>query len=197
VQIAGILHPVDMKLFLVPFLLCYITAFAQVKKFDTLNIEIAAIKRSVKAVDNDSKLTQFVFQKSLKEINNDTLKIFSNLSMVTYTAYYNKENMLKKISILGDEMLFAGRSVTAYYFKEGKIICIHKNYINASRMGSCGAIPFNFRLFFHNGNRIGIENLIKKRKRESFFDSCYPLFIDDKTISEEVDAVLKIINSKH
>jgi hypothetical protein len=185
-----------MKVFFAPFLLCCTTVFAQVNNLDTLSIEIPAIKRSVKAIDNDSKLTQFVFQKSLKEINNDTINTLFNQSMVTYTAYYNKENMLNKISILGAEMLFEGRSVTAYYFKEGKIICIHKNYINASRMGSCGAIAFNFRLFFHNCKRIGIENLIKKRKRESFFNSCYPLFIDNKAISDELATVLNTIKIK-
>jgi hypothetical protein len=177
------------RLFFILVLLSGQSAFGQETLRDT-GLEITRINAYIGSVNKNTGLTRLVFNKTLKQVNKDSAAFLSVGGIETYTVCYNIKNSMQKISFLGAERLYAGRPLTEYYFENEKLICVHKIYINATRMGSCGAIEFDILLFFHDGSLIGME---KRSPGKGFFASCYPLVISESQIANELSAVLRTI----
>jgi hypothetical protein len=177
------------RLFFILILLSGQSAFGQATLRDT-SFEIARINAYIGSVNKNTGLTRISFDKTLKQVNKDSAASLFIGGIETYAVYYDIKNTMQKISLLGAERLYSGRPVTEYYFENEKLVCVHKVYTNATRMGSCGAIEFDFLLFLHDGSLIGME---KKSPVEGFFATCYKFVISEVQIANELSAVLKTI----
>lgn len=158
----------------------FVGVFSQTSQ--DLKLSIAKIEKSVRSIKTDSSLKTTVLH--FRDIPSSTIKNFKTYRgpFNQLAAFYSNDSLrrlkIKTYSINSIE--------TNYFFNNGQLIFIEEKYHNNSRMGSCGDIDIENRLYYN------LEKLIKVETVETPF-TCYKEQIMEKPLLTDLTHILTIL----
>ena len=117
-------------------------AFAQSQ--DDTSQRVRIIQQQVRAIGRDS-LRRVDFSQAMQPP--DTIRRPHLNFPAQYVAYYTPAGGLQELEIKQPMLYSFASADTHYYFVAGEVVYIDTDYVNASRMGSCGQIRFHNRYF--------------------------------------------------
>lgn len=138
------------KFFILTFFTFFLgTAFGQEKVIDSL--EIKRIESAVNTTLSDSTLQKIT-------IDNVTLSNqFDNQQLYSLDVYL-KDKEIVRVSIAKLPLKITVKSVRNEiidFFIKGTLVYINEKYTNCSRMGSCGCIDIENKLYYKQGTLLG------------------------------------------
>ncbi len=77
-----------------------------------------------------------------------------------------------------------------FYFKDNRLVYSVQSVLQASRMGSCGAIEITTTCYFQNGSLIQVNS-----HKSANIPSCYPLQLSESEITQQAERLLRKFNS--
>ena len=134
------------NLFLALLLLAAPAAFGQSPKETSQRVR--AIQQQVRAIGHDS-LRRVDFSQAM--LPPDTVRrLHINLFQPRYVACYAPDGQLQEL-LVGQMDAHYSSSSTKYYFVQGEVVYVDTDYVNGSRMGSCGQVHFHNRYYVVKG----------------------------------------------
>ena len=141
-------------------------AFGQSQRADR---QTEAIKKQVQAISQDT-LRPMVFGRAAPTPADTMPQPRSIFFSDRYTAYYTQAGTLQQV-VVRQQVGFSS-ATTRYYFVQNEVVCVDANYVNATRMGSCGQIRF------HNYYYLSKNQLIASQLSQALtgpYADCYPV----------------------
>jgi hypothetical protein len=139
------------------------------------------IDKKVMLIRSDSSLKKIVLKRS--DIDPGFQKASSKRNEQEYYLYMDHGKIIRlewSLSIFDFNIFGNG---TSYYFDDDRLILVIESYYNQSRMGSCGGLEIENRLYYSN------NKLVKKTVTEKPF-ACYKNDINVKQIIADLKEVL-------
>jgi hypothetical protein len=156
-------------------------AFSQTTK--NSNISINKINKIVKSISEDTNLRATVLNRS--NIPNSAIEKFKTHrgSIQQVIAFYSNDT-LKQLKIKTGTLY---STETDYYFENRQVIFIIEKYHNNSRMGSCGDLDIENRLYYSSQKLIRVETIEIPFK-------CYNEEVESDLILADLNKILTFLN---